>query len=111
MCDRRYTAENVLDLVTRVFNIAVISNKDKTEHVSEVTFPHDKGWMRIASAGKGKDHYDGLYMLLYQIATIKHTGKVPDNMMQIREDEGSPAAIAIGLLEEKRNIEEPEGND
>lgn len=105
--NRFYTVENVLDLVCRVFNITVISNKDKTEWVSNVVFPGEEKnvWFTMANGGKGEDCYDGLYCLLYQIAKFKEEGKMPDRVMTIREGEGHPIDIAMDLLKEKRLME------
>ncbi len=104
MSERLYTPENVLDLVIRVFNVAVVVSKDKTEWVSNVVFPgkEKNSWFTMANGGKGEDHYDGLYCLLYQIAKFKAEGKMPENVMAIREGEGHPMSIAIDLLKEKR---------
>lgn len=101
--ERFYTVENVLDLVRRVFNITVISNKDKTEWVSNVVFPgkEKNTWFAMANGGKGEDCYDGLYCLLHQIAKFKQEGKTPDRVMAIRKGEGHPIDIAIDLLNEK----------
>jgi len=106
--ERFYTVENVLDLVQRVFNITVVSNKDKTEWISRIAFPGKTpkdGWMVMANAGKGKDHYDGLYSLLYQIAKTKHDGVVPNGVMKLRAGESDPIEVAINLIEEKRIME------
>jgi len=111
MCDRFYTAENVLDLVQRVFNVVVVGHKDKTEWISNVAFPVKNGMFTMANSGKGKDHYDGLYMLLYQIAKFKDEGKMPERVMLMREGESHPMDVAIELLEEKRRIKESGIND
>lgn len=105
MSERFYTAENVLDLVQRVFNITVLSHKDKTEWVSRVVFPGNRpedGWMTMANGGKGEDHYDGLYCLLYQIAKTKQEGVIPEGVMKLHPNEGDPIDVAVDLLQEKR---------
>jgi len=105
MSERFYTAENVLDLVRRVFNVTVLSNKDKTEWISNVVFPRPDGWMTMANGGKGKDYYDGLYTLLYQIAKFKQEGKMPDNVMALREGESHPVEVLIDLKNERKLME------
>jgi len=101
MNERFYTSENVLDLVVRVFNVTVITNKNKDEWVSNVVFPTKDAWMTMANGGKGEDYYDGLYCLLYKIAEFKQNGKMPDKVMMLRDGEGHPADVAIDLLKEK----------
>ena len=91
-------------MVIRVSKGAVVTNNDKKYGVSNVVVPgKQKGALfTMANGGKSKDQYDGLYCLLYQIAKFKVEGKMPDNVMAIREGEGHPMSIAMDLLAEKR---------
>lgn len=106
---REYTAENVLDLVREVFNITVMSNKDRTEWLSRVCFPGNApgdGYVVMAGGGKGKDYYDGLYILLWKIANWKRTGNMPENVHEMSPYGGEPLHEVINLLKQKGEDED-----
>ena len=108
MSERFYTAENVLDLVIRVYNVGVLKHKTRDEIICSAVFPSKDGGMTMVNAGTAEDHYDILYSLLYKIAETKRDGKLPDNVMALREDEAHPIDVAIDLREEKHLMEQAE---
>jgi len=103
MSDRMYTAEDVLYMVRRVFDIFVVKNKKTGHFGASCVFPTKDGYMANVfreTCEHEHDEYDTIYYLLYQIASTKENGELPSNVMRLEEGEGHPLDVAIDIVSE-----------